>query len=37
VRQAAESFVIWTGRQPSLETMSAAAVRAIGSHSGKPQ
>lgn len=36
VRQAAESFLIWTGRQPSLETMSAAAVRAIGSHSGRP-
>jgi shikimate dehydrogenase len=36
VRQAAESFLIWTGRRPSLETMSAAAVRAIGSHSGRP-
>jgi shikimate dehydrogenase len=32
VRQAADSFLIWTGRQPSLETMSAAAVRAIGGH-----
>jgi shikimate dehydrogenase len=31
VRQAAASFSIWTGREPSLETMSAAAVRAIGS------
>jgi shikimate dehydrogenase len=30
VRQAAGSFLIWTGRHPSLETMSAAAVRAIG-------
>jgi shikimate dehydrogenase len=30
VRQAAGSFLIWTGRQASLETMSAAAVRAIG-------
>ena len=31
VRQAAGSFSIWTGRRPSLDTMSAAAVRAIGS------
>jgi shikimate dehydrogenase len=28
--QAALSFELWTGRQPSLETMSAAAVAALG-------
>jgi len=31
VRQAAASFRIWTGREAPVETMSAAAVRAIGS------
>ena len=30
VRQAAASFQIWTGQDPPLETMSAAAVHAIG-------
>lgn len=30
VRQAAGSFRIWTGRDAPIETMSAAAVRAIG-------
>ena len=30
VHQAAASFRIWTGTDPSLETMSAAALRAIG-------
>jgi shikimate dehydrogenase len=30
VHQAAASFRIWTGQDPPLETMSAAAVRAIG-------
>jgi shikimate dehydrogenase len=30
VRQAASSFQIWTGQDPPLETMSAAAVHAIG-------
>lgn len=30
VHQAAESFRIWTGHEPPLEVMSAAAVRAIG-------
>ena len=32
VRQAAASFEIWTGRKAPVETMSAAAVRAIGHH-----
>ena len=31
VHQAAASFRIWTGREPPVETMSAAAVHAIGS------
>jgi shikimate dehydrogenase len=31
VHQAAASFRIWTGQDPPLETMSAAALRAIGS------
>lgn len=30
VRQAAESFRIWTGQPAPLETMSAAAIRAVG-------
>jgi shikimate dehydrogenase len=33
VRQAAESFRIWTGQPAPLETMSAAAIRAVGIHS----
>lgn len=33
VRQAAASLRIWTGQDPPVETMSAAAVRAIGTHS----
>ncbi|MGH2746587.1 MAG: shikimate dehydrogenase [Actinomycetota bacterium] len=33
VHQAAASLRIWTGQDPPIETMSAAAVRAIGSHS----
>lgn len=32
VHQAAASFRIWTGQDPPIGTMSAAAVRAIGSH-----
>jgi shikimate dehydrogenase len=32
VCQAAESFRIWTGQDPPLQTMSAAAVRALGGH-----
>jgi shikimate dehydrogenase len=31
VHQAAASFRIWTGQDPPIETMSAAALRAIGS------
>lgn len=31
VRQAAASFQIWTGQDPPLETMSAVAVRELGS------
>ena len=31
VHQAASAFRIWTGQDPPLETMSAAALRAIGS------
>jgi shikimate dehydrogenase len=31
VHQAAAAFQIWTGQDPPLETMSAAALRAIGS------
>jgi shikimate dehydrogenase len=31
VHQAAAAFLIWTGQDPPLETMSAAALRAIGS------
>lgn len=31
IHQAAASFRIWTGRDPSIATMSAAAVRSIGS------
>ena len=34
VRQAAASFQIWTGQDPPLETMSAVAVRALGSARG---
>jgi shikimate dehydrogenase len=30
VHQAAASFRIWTGREPPIETMSAAAVHAVG-------
>ena len=30
VHQAAASFQIWTGQDPPLETMSAAALHAIG-------
>jgi shikimate dehydrogenase len=30
IHQAAMSFRIWTGNDPSLATMSAAAIRAIG-------
>jgi shikimate dehydrogenase len=37
VRQAAASFQVWTGQDPPLEVMSAAAVHAIGpSHSTRP-
>ena len=37
VRQAAASFQLWTGQDPPLEVMSAAAVHAIGpSHSTRP-
>lgn len=37
VRQAASSFQLWTGQDPPLEVMSAAAVHAIGpSHSTRP-
>jgi shikimate dehydrogenase len=37
VRQAAASFRVWTGQDPPLEVMSAAAVHAIGpSHSTRP-
>ena len=32
VHQAAASFRIWTGQPPPLETMSAAALRAVGLH-----
>jgi shikimate dehydrogenase len=32
VRQAAASFAIWTGQQPPLDAMSAAAIRGIGHH-----
>lgn len=32
VHQAAASFRIWTGQDPPIETMSAAAVRALGHH-----
>jgi shikimate dehydrogenase len=32
VHQAAASFQIWTGQDPPLETMSAAAVRGLGAH-----
>lgn len=32
VHQAAASFQIWTGQDPPIEAMSAAAVRAIGIH-----
>ncbi len=32
IHQAALSFRIWTGKNPSIEAMSAAAVRAIGAH-----
>ena len=32
IRQAAASFEIWTGQQAPIETMSAAAIRAIGHH-----
>jgi shikimate dehydrogenase len=32
VRQAAASFALWTGRQPPLDVMSAAAIRGIGHH-----
>jgi shikimate dehydrogenase len=35
VRQAAAAFHIWTGQDPPLETMSAAAVRGLGAH-GRP-
>jgi shikimate dehydrogenase len=35
VRQAAASFALWTGRQPPLDVMSAAAIRGIGHHSMK--
>lgn len=34
VRQAAASFQIWTGQDPPLETMSAVAVRELGSGRG---
>lgn len=34
VHQAAASLRIWTGQDPPIETMSAAAVRAIGTHHG---
>ena len=36
IHQAAMSFRIWTGTDPSLPTMSAAAVRAIGGGSEPP-
>ena len=37
VRQAAASFRLWTGQDPPMEVMSAAAVHAIGpSHSTRP-
>ena len=32
VRQAASSFQIWTGQDPPIETMSAAAIHSIGAH-----
>lgn len=32
VRQAASSFQIWTGQDPPIETMSAAAIHSIGGH-----
>lgn len=32
IHQAAASFRIWTGQDPPLETMSAAALRALGPH-----
>jgi shikimate dehydrogenase len=34
VRQAASSFQIWTGQDPPVEVMSAAAIHAIGAHGG---
>jgi shikimate dehydrogenase len=36
VRQAAASFRIWTGQVPPVETMSAAALHAIGAHRLRP-
>jgi shikimate dehydrogenase len=36
IRQAAASFRLWTGQAAPLETMSAAAVRALGSGPGRP-
>jgi shikimate dehydrogenase len=36
VHQAAASFRIWTGQPPPLETMSAAALRAVGLHGRDP-
>jgi shikimate dehydrogenase len=32
VHQAAAAFRIWTGQEPPLETISAAAVRGLGAH-----
>jgi shikimate dehydrogenase len=32
IHQAAASFRIWTGQDPPLETMSAAALHALGPH-----
>ncbi|MDQ3940577.1 MAG: shikimate dehydrogenase [Actinomycetota bacterium] len=32
VRQAAASFQLWTGQDPPIETMSAAAIHSIGAH-----
>lgn len=34
VQQAAASWRIWTGREPPVDAMSAAAVHALGSHRG---
>lgn len=34
VRQAASSFQIWTGQDPPVDVMSAAAIHAIGAHGG---